>query len=62
MKTEDYIKYLSKEFAKYMELPREEKIRLRQIRKDERELPMKKYFGVVPMAISLWFSDIKGKS
>lgn len=61
MKTEDYIKYLSVEFTKYIELPKEEKLKRRQIRKQEKELPMKKYFGVLPMAISLWFSSIKGK-
>lgn len=62
MKTEEYVKYLSKELAKYMELPAEERARLRQIRKDEKELPMKKYFGVFPMAVTLWFRSFKMKS
>ena len=54
MKTNDYVRFITQEMVKRMDQPRdileEEKAR----KKQEREPRASKWFGMIPMSISLW--------
>ncbi|MED0654108.1 YqzE family protein [Anoxybacillus geothermalis] len=55
MAVNDYVKFVTQQFVAYMDLPKEERRQLRQVRKQE-QLPLSyRLFGIVPLSLRLLF-------
>lgn len=61
MKTNDYVKFLTIEFVKYIDEPKDVRRQKRERRKSEQPPRMQRWFGFIPMSISLYYSDMKEK-
>ena len=55
MKTNDYVKFVTQEMMKQLNQPREALIEQKRKRKAEREPRTVKWFGMIPLSVSLWF-------
>jgi hypothetical protein len=53
MKTNDYIKYVTQEFVKYMNQPDEVKKKIKEEKKQNQEPFLTKWFGVLPISVSM---------
>lgn len=62
MTTNDYIKYMTEEVVKRIDEPRAVTKQRKQQRRLEKEPSMSKWFGVVPMAVTLWVRKILKRS
>jgi hypothetical protein len=51
MKTNDYVKYVTQTFVKYMDQPRDERKKQKESRRDEKEPFLFKWFGIIPYAL-----------
>jgi hypothetical protein len=58
MKTNDYVKYLTQTVVKYIDQPKEERVKMKLARKGEREPFVSKWFGVIPY---LFYFSMKRK-
>ncbi|MDF2945720.1 MAG: hypothetical protein K0S51_399 [Bacillales bacterium] len=56
MKTNDYIKYVTQEFVKYMNQPDEVKKKIKEEKKQNQEPFLTKWFGVLPISVSIMMS------
>lgn len=56
MKTNDYVKYMTQTFVKYIDQPKEERIRGRKQRKDTRASFWYRWFGILPYIL---YTEIK---
>ncbi|MDF2606192.1 MAG: hypothetical protein K0S34_382 [Bacillales bacterium] len=56
MKTNDYIKYVTQEFVKYMNQPEDVKKRLKEEKKQNQEPFLSRWFGVLPISVSMMMS------
>ncbi|MDF2535063.1 MAG: yqzE-like family protein [Bacillales bacterium] len=61
MKTNDYVKFLTIEFVKYIEEPKEVRRQKRNQRKSEQPPRMQRWFGIIPMSLSLYYFEMKEK-
>ncbi|MCR8981055.1 YqzE family protein [Brevibacillus laterosporus] len=52
MSSQEYVKYMTKRFVQYLETPKEERRRQREL---PREPWSSKWFGAIPMSIKLLF-------
>jgi YqzE-like protein len=55
MKTNDYVKYLTQQFVKYYDQPKDERKKIRLERKVGRPDLVYHWFGVLPFALSMLF-------
>ncbi|HWJ80307.1 MAG TPA: YqzE family protein [Niallia sp.] len=55
MKTNDYVKYLTQTFVQYMDQPKEERQKLKEQRKENKEPFMLRWFGILPYVIAFRF-------
>lgn len=51
MKTNDYVKYITQTVVKYIDQPKDERIKLKQQRKDEKASFWFRWFGILPYAL-----------
>ncbi|MEH7107296.1 YqzE family protein [Bacillus sp. JJ1764] len=51
MKTNDYVKYMTQTFVKYVDQPKDERKRLRLERKQERASFWYRWFGILPYVL-----------
>lgn len=58
MKTNDYVKYLTQTVVKYIDQPKAERERAKQVKKEEREPFLYKWFGILPY---LFYHNMKKK-
>ncbi|MHC0035936.1 YqzE family protein [Pseudoneobacillus sp. C159] len=58
MKTNDYVKYLTQTFVKYIDQPKVERELAKLAKKDEKEPFVYKWFGIFPY---LFLNNIKRK-
>jgi hypothetical protein len=58
MKTNDYVKYLTQTVVKYIDQPKEERVRVKMAKKDEKEPFVYKWFGILPY---LFYNNMKKK-
>lgn len=56
MKTNDYVKFMTQEMVKRMNQPKDILKEKKAQKKREREPSISKWFGMIPMSISLWLS------
>lgn len=61
MKTNDYVKFLTIELVNYLDEPKDVRKLKRDQRKAERPPRMQRWFGMIPMSLSLYYSDMKEK-
>jgi hypothetical protein len=61
MKTNDYVKFLTIEFVNYIEEPKEIRRQKRNQRKAEQPPRMQRWFGIIPMSLSLYYAEMKEK-
>lgn len=55
MKTNDYVKYMTETFVKYIDQPKEERQRVRLAKKEMKSPFLYRWFGIIPyMLISLF--------
>lgn len=59
IKTDDYIKYLTQQFVAYMDTPRDMRKEQRQLQRSAREPWQVRWFGMLPLATSLWLGKWK---
>ncbi|MCO7176515.1 YqzE family protein [Sporolactobacillus kofuensis] len=58
MKSEEYVRFLTEQFVRYMETPREERKKVRREHKAARPPLRNQLFGQIPDAIESYTSDI----
>ncbi|UII54829.1 YqzE family protein [Cytobacillus spongiae] len=58
MKTNDYVKYITQTFVKYIDQPKDERRKQRIERKDSRASFLFRWFGIIPYVL---FSFMKKK-
>lgn len=61
MKSEDYVRYLTEQFVRYLETPREERKKARLEHKEDRPPIRAQLFGQIPDAIESYAAQIKKK-
>jgi hypothetical protein len=59
MSTNDYVKFVTQQFVRYIDQPKEERIQQRRKRKEERDSFIHRWFGVIPFAIMMWYRKKK---
>ncbi|MCD7033132.1 YqzE family protein [Metabacillus sp. GX 13764] len=57
MSTNDYVKYLTQQFVKYMDTPKEKRMEQKKLRKDERLPAVNRWFGILPFGVMLLFKN-----
>lgn len=55
MKSQEWIKYLTEEFVQYVDTPKDQRIKKRQEKKEVQGTWGQHWFGVLPMAIGMFF-------
>ncbi|TRZ37603.1 YqzE family protein [Niallia circulans] len=55
MKTNDYVKYLTQTFVQYMDQPKEERKKIKQERRINKEPFMLRWFGILPYVFAYFF-------
>lgn len=58
LKTNDYVKYITETFIKYMDQPKEERKRKKEAKESKEDL-LYKWFGMIPFALSAKFKRKK---
>jgi hypothetical protein len=53
MKTNDYIKYMTQEFVKYIDQPVDIRRKIKEEKKLNKEPFLSKWFGVLPLSVSM---------
>ncbi|MFT8317508.1 MAG: YqzE family protein [Sporolactobacillus sp.] len=61
MKSEDYVRYLTEQFVRYMETPRDERKKVRREHKAVRPPMRNQLFGQIPDAIENYAQAIKNQ-
>jgi hypothetical protein len=56
MKTNDYVKYMTQTFVKFIDQPREERVRQRQARRENKAAFWYRWFGIMPYIL---YSEVK---
>ncbi|MDF2558506.1 MAG: hypothetical protein K0R71_2334 [Bacillales bacterium] len=61
MKTNDYVKFITIELVKYLDEPKDIRKQKKNQKKAEQPPRMQRWFGVIPMSLSLYYSEVKEK-
>ncbi|MEH7224581.1 YqzE family protein [Bacillus sp. JJ1566] len=59
MSTNDYVKFVTQQFVKFIDQPKEVRKATKQQRKDEQAPLTNRWFGIMPLAVSLMFKKNK---
>ncbi|MDQ0244418.1 YqzE family protein [Priestia abyssalis] len=59
MSTNDYVKFVTQQFVRYIDKPKEERKQQRRQRKEERDSFVQRWFGVIPFAVMMWYRKKK---
>lgn len=60
-KGDELIKYMTEQFVKYMETPKEVRRQVKASQREVREHWQYRWFGMVPLAISMWLQSLRKK-
>ncbi|MCL1630379.1 YqzE family protein [Sporolactobacillus sp. CPB3-1] len=61
MKSDEYVRFLTEQFVRYMETPREERKKARMEQKAQRPPLRNQLFGQIPDAIENYVASIRSK-
>ncbi len=53
MKTNDYVKYMTQQFVKYIDTPRDERKERKEVRKETKTPVSQQWFGILPYGFRL---------
>ncbi|MCC3356745.1 YqzE family protein [Bacillus sp. REN16] len=59
MSTNDYVKFVTQQFVKFIDQPKDVRKATKQQRKEEQEPLTNRWFGIMPLAVSLMFKKNK---
>jgi hypothetical protein len=59
MSTNDYVKFVTQQFVAYMDRPKSDRQQKREQRKREREPFLVRWFGILPLCITLYYNKIR---
>ncbi|AIC98855.1 YqzE family protein [Bacillus subtilis] len=59
MKTNDYVKYMTQQFVKYIDTPRDERKERKEVRKETKTPVSQQLFGILPYGFRLWLKRKK---
>lgn len=59
MSTNDYVKFVTQQFVAYMDSPKSDRQQKREQRKREREPFLVRWFGILPLCITLYYNKIR---
>ncbi|ADV93210.1 MULTISPECIES: YqzE family protein [Bacillus] len=59
MKTNDYVKYMTQQFVKYIDTPRDERKERKEVRKETKTPASQQWFGILPYGFRLWLKRKK---
>ncbi|MBU8571462.1 YqzE family protein [Bacillus subtilis] len=59
MKTNDYVKYMTQQFVKYIDTPRDERKERKEVRKETKTPVFQQWFGILPYGFRLWLKRKK---
>lgn len=59
MSTNDYVKFVTQQIVGYIDHPKDERKKLKQKRKSEKEPFLTRMFGVIPVAFMLYLKKKK---
>lgn len=59
MKTNDYVKYMTQTFVKYIDQPKDERKKLKFEKKETKEPFLYHWFGVIPFVLMMMFKRKK---
>lgn len=59
MKTNDYVKYMTQQFVKYIDTPRDERKERKEVRKETKTPASQQWFGILPYGFRLWLKQKK---
>ncbi|MFW2109487.1 YqzE family protein [Bacillus spizizenii] len=59
MKTNDYVKYMTQQFVKYIDTPRDERKERKEVRKETKTPTSQHWFGILPYGFRLWLKRKK---
>ncbi|KGX85003.1 YqzE family protein [Pontibacillus marinus] len=62
MSGNDYVKFMTQEIVRYMDLPQEEKKKRKEEKKHQKTPISNQMFGVLPFALKFFFKRDKNKS
>lgn len=60
MKTNDYVKYITQTVVQYIDQPKDERIKMRQDKKERKASFMYRWFGIIPYVLMLKIREKKG--
>ncbi|XBP66246.1 YqzE family protein [Bacillus velezensis] len=61
MKTNDYVKYMTEQFVKYFDTPKQERRERKEVRKEKKVPASQHWFGILPYSFKLWMQPEKIK-
>ncbi|OYD07781.1 YqzE family protein [Paludifilum halophilum] len=61
MSSQDYIKYLVQQMVKYMDMPKEKRKEVRELRKEQRPRWSHRWFGMVPFGMKMFAKRQKNR-
>ncbi|UOY93988.1 YqzE family protein [Ectobacillus sp. JY-23] len=61
MSMNDYIKFMTQQFVSYMDSPKEERKEKRQQKKTQKEPFLNRWFGVLPLGVTLLYRKASDK-
>lgn len=59
MSGNDIVKYMTQELVRKLDMPQEERKKVRELRKSERKTGYNKWFGVIPFGLQMFFQRKK---
>ncbi|MBT9249756.1 YqzE family protein [Bacillus halotolerans] len=59
MKTNDYVKYMTQQFVKYIDTPKDERKERKEVRKKTKTPASQHWFGILPYGFRLWLKRKK---
>ncbi|WP_458412512.1 YqzE family protein [Schinkia sp. CFF1] len=59
MSSNDYVKYVTEQFVKYVGTSKEERVNQRKKRKSEQDPVLTRMFGIIPLALMLIVNNRK---
>lgn len=59
MSSNDYVKYVTEQFVKYIDTSKEERINQRKKRKSDHEPVLTRMFGIIPLALMVMVNQRK---
>ncbi|KJD57249.1 YqzE family protein [Bacillus velezensis] len=59
MKTNDYVKYMTEQFVKYFDTPKQERKERKEVRKEKKVPASQHWFGILPYSFKLWMQRKK---